>query len=312
MSKITTRNKQIVLGQAVNQTISLPVIELGPEKPVIGIIAGVHGNEPEGLFVIKEIVAQLTRLKGNLKCGLKLLPGANPFGLINNQREGGFDARDLNRSFPGKANGTLTQRIAAAIHEEFQNCQIVFDIHSVTNWGRFMGMELSTQDEELRVMTQDINRLLDPPVIWKAVEGNKYTNALDEALLRDGICGVGVEIPKMEFLTEDLMKKVVGGFLRIIDNPELRQVKKLRQPIPIVANAQRFYSNRGGLYTPAKELFTPVNKGDLVGYITDLKTLQEKPLTSKFNGLLFVQSTRKLLKTGDKIYVVVEEIGKFQ
>lgn len=301
-----TKTKIIKVGQAINQEITLPIITIGSGKPIFGFVSGIHGNEPEGLFILKEMISRLNGFKGTIK----ILPGANPFGLINNTRVGAFDDLDLNRSFPGKSNGTLTQRIAALIFKEFSGCDLVFDIHSVTNIGLFMGMEMSTKNPKFIKITQKVNRLLSPQVIWRAVEGNKYANALDESLLAAGVCGIGVEIPRMEFLTEELVGTIINGFIKIIDNP--KKVNQLPKPIPVLANAQRFFSDRGGIYTPIMKILNPIKKGELVGKITDLATFKDFTLKSQFSGILFVQSTRKVLKTGDKIYVVTEKVGEFR
>lgn len=300
------KTKIIKVGQAINQEITLPILIIGSGKPVFGFVTGIHGNEPEGLFILKEFVSKLNGFKGTIK----ILPGANPFGLINNSRVGAFDYLDLNRSFPGKINGTLTQRIAALIFKEFSDCDLVFDIHSVTNVGLFMGLEMSTTNPKFIKMTKKINRLLSPQVIWRAVEGKKYENALDETILAAGICGIGVEVPRMEFLTDQLVESIVYGFIKIINNP--KKVNPLPKPIPILANAQRFFSNQGGIYTPIMNVLDPVKIGDLVGIITDLTTFKDFPLKSQFSGILFVQSARKVLKTGDKIYVVTEKVGGFR
>ena len=105
------RTKQIKIGQALNQNITLPILEIGKGNPSFGIVTGLHGNEPEGLFVIKSLLEQLKNFKGKLK----ILPGANIFGLIHNQRVNNFDFKDLNRAFPGNKNGSLTERIAFLI-----------------------------------------------------------------------------------------------------------------------------------------------------------------------------------------------------
>jgi hypothetical protein len=49
----------------------------------------------------------------------------------SNQQLSGFEARNLNRAFPGKANGSLTQQVAYSVVEliKKENVDVVVDIH---------------------------------------------------------------------------------------------------------------------------------------------------------------------------------------
>jgi hypothetical protein len=221
-----------------------------------------------------------------------------------------FDNLDLNRSFPGDPKGTITQRIANVIFEEFKNCDLVIDIHTVTNVGEFMGMELNTEKKAHVTATERFNRLLNPQAIWRAVEGAKYANALDEALLREGVLGVGVEVPRLEFIDTQMMERIVDGLIAAIATKG--KAKKLPSPIPVLANAKRYFSDFGGIYIPKMEVGQRISRGNVVGRVVDLTNFSEKLIRSKWDGVLFVQSSRKVLKTGDKVYVVVDQIGEFQ
>jgi len=296
--------KKILIGKILDLDLNLSVIEVGSGKPSIGLVTGIHGNEPEGIFVIKEVLDKLKSFKGSLK----IIPCANSLGLIANQRVGAFDFMDLNRSFPGNSQGTLTEKIASVIFNEVKECDVVLDIHSVTNVGKYMGMEFGTTDKNIVEKTKQINKQLNPEVIWFSKEGSKYDNALSESLINIGVCGAGVEIPKMELLDQKTLTKIVKGIINVVKN---KKVKKLEKPIPVLGNAKRYFSQKGGIYTPKMEVLSLIKKGDLVGEITDLDGFVSTNLKSEFEGVLFVQSTKKIVKSGDKIYVVAQKMGDF-
>jgi predicted deacylase len=299
--------KKIKIGTVVNQSLELPILSVGKGGQTIGIVAGIHGNEPESLFIIRELLARLHGIALDKK--VKILPGANPFGLMNNTREAAFDALDLNRSFPGKADGTLTERIAHAIFQEFSSCQIVIDIHSIVNHGNYMGAEIITKGPLLDNLA-DLNRLLAPPAIWRAIEGDKFNPTLDSTLLAAGVSATFIEVPRLEYLNKETMDMIVEGLLRIIKNTG--PVAPLKKPIPVIANERRYFSDYGGIYTPVAKPMDTVSKNQLIGIITDLQDFKDRPLMSKWSGVLTVQSSRKVLKTGDKVYVVGEKIAEFQ
>ncbi|MGM0636215.1 MAG: succinylglutamate desuccinylase/aspartoacylase family protein [Bacteroidota bacterium] len=98
-------------------SVEVPVIvERAKRKgPVILITAGIHGDEINGVEVVRQIIA---RGINKPQCGTIIcIPVLNIFGFINSTRE--FpDGRDLNRMFPGSKNGALASRFAYQVSTE--------------------------------------------------------------------------------------------------------------------------------------------------------------------------------------------------
>lgn len=91
--------------------INIPVNVHRAKKdgPVLLLLAGMHGNEINGIEILRKIITdkKLLLQKGTLIT----IPIINIFGFINFSRETP-DGKDLNRSFPGTATGSLASRIA--------------------------------------------------------------------------------------------------------------------------------------------------------------------------------------------------------
>ncbi len=93
--------------------------------PVLYIIGGVHGDEQAGWYT-----ATLMR-NVTISCGeLYVLCCANQTGAKNHSRMVN-GATDLNRVFPGKADGNDAEQLAYAIYSdvEAKNPEFVFDLH---------------------------------------------------------------------------------------------------------------------------------------------------------------------------------------
>ncbi|MGY8892484.1 MAG: succinylglutamate desuccinylase/aspartoacylase family protein, partial [Pseudomonadales bacterium] len=90
-------------------SISVQVIRGKSAGPTLFISAAIHGDEINGVEIIRRLL-QHKALK-NLHGTLLAIPIVNVYGLLNHTR---FlpDGRDLNRSFPGSAKGSLTGRVA--------------------------------------------------------------------------------------------------------------------------------------------------------------------------------------------------------
>lgn len=112
--------------------------DIGPreEAPRIAFVAGIHGNELNGVFVLARLSAYLRRVAEGLHAGQTLrrrvviLPAVNVLGINMQSRVWPFDKTDINRMFPGYSGGETTQRIAGAVLELTGAAHYRVDIHS--------------------------------------------------------------------------------------------------------------------------------------------------------------------------------------
>ncbi|MEQ8370021.1 MAG: succinylglutamate desuccinylase/aspartoacylase family protein [Alphaproteobacteria bacterium] len=119
-------------GDGAPLTVPVQVIAGHGPSPVTLLIAGVHGDEPEGPRALHHLWRTLdpARVRGRLV----LVPVAHPPAFLANQRLSPLDGKDMNRSFPGDPAGSPTQRIAHALwHQVVSQAQFVFSMHS---WSR--------------------------------------------------------------------------------------------------------------------------------------------------------------------------------
>ncbi|MCB1122425.1 MAG: succinylglutamate desuccinylase/aspartoacylase family protein [Verrucomicrobiae bacterium] len=104
------------------------VIRANQPGPIVFVTAAIHGDEINGTGIIHDFLfgEELKLLKGTLI----LIPVVNVFGFEAHERYLP-DRRDLNRSFPGSANGSLAARIAHILMREVVNkCDYGIDLHS--------------------------------------------------------------------------------------------------------------------------------------------------------------------------------------
>lgn len=111
----------------------LPIlIERGKEPgPIVWLCAATHGDEVSGIEVIQRIFNYLKR--NSLKKGtIYALPLINPMGFEMIRRENPYDDEDINRNFPGDANGNTTERLTNAIFNSIIETKpdLVMDLHA--------------------------------------------------------------------------------------------------------------------------------------------------------------------------------------
>jgi predicted deacylase len=116
--------------------VSLPVLAVGGSQPgpLLLAVAGVHGDEYEGMEAIRRVASALdpAALRGTFVG----IPVANPFAYEARSRAvpAHVDGLNLARVFPGNPNGTPTRRLAhdlLALVERFVGPDDLFvDFHS--------------------------------------------------------------------------------------------------------------------------------------------------------------------------------------
>jgi predicted deacylase len=143
-----TTNKPISIGDTTVQpgrraSISLPIADLytgtsiampvkvvcGHRKgPTLFISAAVHGDELNGVQIIRRLLKR--KLLRSIRGTLIAVPVVNVHGFLNQSRYLP-DRRDLNRSFPGSAKGSIAARLANTFLTEIvAKADVGIDLHT--------------------------------------------------------------------------------------------------------------------------------------------------------------------------------------
>jgi len=127
------------------RAVRIPVLIARGEAqgPTLWLHGCVHGNEYCGTFIIHELFRRLD--VGTLSGTVVALPVLNITAFRSKQRMSpfeGYGGGDLNRCFPGKADGTLTEQIAHAVYGHLKtHADFLIDFHTAmtddTRWALF-------------------------------------------------------------------------------------------------------------------------------------------------------------------------------
>jgi predicted deacylase len=110
--------------------LELPCYDVrGSEGPTLTLIAGVHGCEYSSIAAVGEVVLRLERVE--LRGGVRALPVVN---LSAFQTRTPFvtpeDGKNLNRCFPGRADGSYSEVLAHGLFEQvFAGSDYLIDLH---------------------------------------------------------------------------------------------------------------------------------------------------------------------------------------
>lgn len=121
----------------LRDTFEIPYHDIGEgdEPPHAAFVAGIHGNELNGIFVLARLASVLRSVAEGRQPGQHLrgrvliIPAVNVLGVNTHSRRWPFDDTDINRMFPGYGAGETTQRIAWATLQQTQYARHRVDIH---------------------------------------------------------------------------------------------------------------------------------------------------------------------------------------
>lgn len=110
--------------------LKLPVHEIiGSEGPILGISASVHGDETIGVEIVRRVLEELKTK--NIKGTVKIMPVSNPLAFEDASRNTPIDRMNMNRVFPGRYEGTITEIQAKKMADKFlDGLDAYIDVHA--------------------------------------------------------------------------------------------------------------------------------------------------------------------------------------
>lgn len=133
VNKIEHTNHLIFEGTLYETSVHL--FKSNINGPKVAIIGGIHGDEIAGWHCATDLLE-----RNDFKGEVLIIPKANILATVLDERYPGINNKgiyqgitysDLNRSFPGKVDGTITEQLAYIIIQELTNFdpQYIIDLH---------------------------------------------------------------------------------------------------------------------------------------------------------------------------------------
>jgi len=284
---------------ATGTTSSLAVRVLHGAKagPAVFVSAAIHGDEIIGTAVIQRLAQEL---RPEALCGTVLLvPVANIFGFITHNRYLP-DRRDLNRSFPGSAGGSLAGQLAHVFTREVvARCTLGIDIHSAAIH-RYNLPQIRIAAGNRRLV--ELAMAFGAPVIIES--------PLREGSLRDHAQAQGVDMLLMEAgeaLRFDRLSIETGveGVTRVLAHLGMIEADDGLGAVGVPARANRTVwvrSPRGGVVQMVRESGDPVRKGEVLARVGGLFGEEAQALVSPVDGIVIGHATLPVVHQGDALF----------
>jgi len=266
--------KKILSGSDLSKR-RLPYMHIQSSKPgpVIWLTGCMHGDEIGGTVIIHEIFKKLkdTLIKGSLYA----FPLMNPFGFETLSRNISMSQEDLNRSFPGKINGTLAERLAYIIFSSIleTNPDLVLDLHN--DWIKSIPYVLIDTIQMNKDLLGIINQIAEETGLIRISDTELLTTTLSYNLLKNNIPSLTLELGESYTINEknietgcQVIWNILNAFSMIEGKPNIiNQYIPLKYRHKILKYSPYPYSSRSGIIRFLKQPGDIVKRGQKIAHI---------------------------------------------
>ena len=303
--------RELPLGAgAASGTTQLKIGSVGTGLPSALVTAGIHGDEgPWSAWAINKLLERTSL--DDLVGTLRIVPCSNPLAMEADTRCAPLDVLDLNRAFPGNANGSHTERLAALlVAEAVEGSNTMIDLHGGGSWC--------------------VNAFVFSNAGWPegaAAFDAPFSVDLDQRPARSGGLAIsayareqGAKTVSVEFGgrgpdEEQWAERLATGLRRALAvcgvlKPD-RSIPPAIEAIP-VRPSQVLRPSQGGLLKPAvdhSQIGTIVPQDTLLGTLLDpatFETIEEFRAPHHQTALLLLRPTMARLEAGAMTYVISE------
>ena len=284
-------------------SIPISIVHGASPGPVLALVAGTHGAEYVPIIALQRLRSTIDpkALKGTVI----LVHVANMASFLGRTvYYSPADGKNLNRVFPGNANGTLSERVAEVLTREvIARATHVVDLHC------------GDGNESLRPYTYWITTG-DPKVAEAGramalafgldhivVDGARPTDPaasvyLSNTAITRGKPAITTETGGMAIVDDASLTLIDRGVAGLLRHLGMRETGPPPVAAPVwLKTSEVLRAGATGLFYPAVTKAQPVKKGTRIGHITDFHGRRLEEIVAPFDGqVLYVIGTPPITK----------------
>jgi uncharacterized protein len=283
-------------------SLPIAVINGRTSGPVVWVSGGIHGDEINGVEVVRGVMRQLDAK--SLRGAVIAVPIANPLGFMMRSRYLP-DRRDLNRSFPGSIRGSTASRLAHLLMTEVvSHCSVGIDCHTAAHdRTNLPQIRADIDDKE----TLRLARAFGAPF---TIKSRVRDGSLRQSATELGAKMLLYEAGQANRVDDDAIRFGIDGVMRT-----LRSMKMIDNHLPrtpptrIVRRTRWVRARRGGLVEIGPKLGDRVREGDVIARISDAFGTRPTQVKAPNSGWVIARALNPLVNPGDALVHIAAEQG---
>lgn len=263
MTATVTRDALALSESATGQGLDVPTTTVAGAQtgPCVLVTGAIHGDEVLGVAVVRRLLAGLpaTLVRGTVVA----VPVCNRFGFERGERYLP-DRRDLNRAFPGKAQGTMAQRVAHSLFRLVRQADVVVDLHTAAEGNTNL---CHVRGDAKRADVKRIMKAFGCPIL---MDGAGPKGSLRRAATEAGIPSIVFEAGEPRRFQPHAVDVGHLGLVRLLGHLGMMQHTFPRPEFQVlVRETDWLRADRGGILELDVEPGDLVQRGDALGRIVD-------------------------------------------
>ena len=310
------KNKSIKIGETLvapgqRVNINLPVADLYTATPLsmpmqvicgrkagptLFVSAAIHGDELNGVEIVRRLLQR--KVLQSMRGTLLAVPIVNVHGFLHQSRYLP-DRRDLNRSFPGSAKGSVAGRLANKFYRQIvAKADYGIDLHTgAINRFNLPQVRGNLDDEK----TLELAKVFSVPVI---INANIRDGSLRACAAELGMPMLIYEAGEALRFDEISIRAGLRGILNVMHLigmlPEARRPKRVE---PVLARSTSWVrAPSSGIVNDKVKLGSSVRKGQRLASISDPLGDGEEDAIAPFDGIVIGRSNLPLAHEGDALF----------
>jgi uncharacterized protein len=288
------------LFDSTKMSIPVEIIRGKETGPVLFVSAAIHGDEINGVEVIKRLLAS-KRINSKIKGTLIAVPIVNVYGYNRNSRYLP-DRRDLNRCFPGSEKGSMGGQMANIFMREIvEKSTHGIDLHT--------GAIHRTNLPQIRACLDDPEtcRLANAYSVPVIINSNTRDGSLRQAALEKGIPMLLFEGGEALRYEEKVIQTALMGILSIMESigmivPIERKRKRLYKEVYTARSSFWMRAPHSGSLRVRVKLGSMVTEGQVLGQVSDPYGTNVAKVVSFKTGIIIGMTMLPLVNKGDAIF----------
>ncbi len=294
--------------------ITLPLLLMNgaSDGPRVYLGAAIHGDEVTGIAILAEVCARVqpALLAGSLLCVLVQNPLAFqvehrvPIGLY---LKSPLDQMPIDPwvSFPGNAEGNITERLAATLFSLIKTCDYAIDIHTPTRGGRYVPISILPHPAlgEAFRRAENLALAFGSGYIMKTQAGLYVADGiLCVEATRAGVPAFTFEIGEGGRLEADLVPigvRCISNTLRFLE-----MLPGTLEPPPETVVMTQFVgvrATKGGLLQTAVSLGARVRQGDVLARLYSVYGDERETICAPVDGTFVRMTTFASVAAGERV-----------
>jgi predicted deacylase len=255
--------------------IAVVVVRGSKPGPVLALVSGAHGTEYASIIALEKLIPQLdpAQISGtiiilplvNIQSFLQKVPHINP-----------VDGKSMNRFYPGKQDGTQTERASFLITKQVvERCDYLIDYHGgdldenlrpYSYWPKTGNPKQDAISHDM-VLAFGLDHII---VVTDRPSDPNASRYLDNTASTRGKPAIAVEAGYSGTVEPQDVAVLVNGTLNVMRYLKMLPGNAATVEHPVwIGKIDTISSDQAGIFYPLVERGTYVEQGMKVGYVTD-------------------------------------------